>query len=85
MDIDIIHPAIERYLDELLPDRELWFIEMEKMAEEEGFPAVGPRWGCSWKSWLAPSMPGGSWNWVLVSDIPGSGLPGHCLRMDTCC
>lgn len=45
MDINIIHPAIERYLDELLPDREPWFIEMEKMAEEENFPAVGPQVG----------------------------------------
>jgi predicted O-methyltransferase YrrM len=45
MDIDIIHPAIERYLDELLPDREPWFIDMEKMAEEENFPAVGPQVG----------------------------------------
>jgi caffeoyl-CoA O-methyltransferase len=45
MDIDIIHPAIERYLDELLPDREPWFIDMEKMAEEKDFPAVGPQVG----------------------------------------
>ncbi len=45
MDIDIVHPTIERYLDELLPDREPWFIEMEKMAEEEDFPAVGPQVG----------------------------------------
>jgi predicted O-methyltransferase YrrM len=45
MDIDIVHPAIDRYLDELLPEREPWFIEMEKMAEEEDFPAVGPQVG----------------------------------------
>jgi predicted O-methyltransferase YrrM len=45
MDIDIIHPAIERYLDELLAEREPWFIKMEKMAEEEDFPAVGPQVG----------------------------------------
>ena len=32
--VDILHPAIERYLVGMLPDREPWFLEMEKMAEE---------------------------------------------------
>lgn len=42
MEIDIVHPGIEKYLDTLLPAREPWFMEMEKMAGEEDFPAVGP-------------------------------------------
>ena len=45
MDIDIVHPEIEKYLDSLLPAREPWFMEMERMAEEEDFPAVGPQVG----------------------------------------
>jgi predicted O-methyltransferase YrrM len=45
MDIDIVHPEIEEYLYSLLPAREPWFIEMEKMAWEEDFPAVGPQVG----------------------------------------
>lgn len=45
MDIDIVNPKIEKYLDDLLPAREPWFLEMEKKAEEEDFPAVGPQVG----------------------------------------
>jgi len=45
MDIDIVHPKIKKYLDELLPQREPWFMEMEKLAEEKNFPAVGPQVG----------------------------------------
>jgi len=45
MDINIVHPEIEKYLGSLLPVREPWFMEMEKMAEEEDFPAVGPQVG----------------------------------------
>jgi len=44
-DIYITHPAIEKYLDGLLPEREPWFFEMERMAEEKNFPAVGPQVG----------------------------------------
>jgi caffeoyl-CoA O-methyltransferase len=43
--IDIVNPKIDRYLDSLLPEREPWFLEMEKMAEEQDFPAVGPQVG----------------------------------------
>jgi caffeoyl-CoA O-methyltransferase len=43
--IDIINPKIDRYLDSLLPEREPWFLEMEKIAEEQDFPAVGPQVG----------------------------------------
>jgi caffeoyl-CoA O-methyltransferase len=45
MDINVVHPEIEKYLDTLLPERESWFIEMEEMAEKEDFPAVGPQVG----------------------------------------
>jgi predicted O-methyltransferase YrrM len=45
MTIDIVHPEIEKYLDSLLPAREPWFIEMEKIAEGQDFPAVGPQVG----------------------------------------
>jgi caffeoyl-CoA O-methyltransferase len=45
MPVDIVHPEIEKYLDSLLPAREPWFIEMEKMSEAEDFPAVGPQVG----------------------------------------
>ena len=45
MDIDIVNPKIETYLDSLLPQREPWFIEMEKIAKEKNFPAVGPQVG----------------------------------------
>ena len=43
--IDIIHPEIERYLDDLLPVREPLLLEMEKAARVKNFPAVGPQVG----------------------------------------
>lgn len=43
--LNITHPEIERYLDSLLPQRDAVFIEMEKYADKEGFPAVGPQVG----------------------------------------
>ena len=45
MDIEIVNPKIEGYMDGLLPEREPLFYEMEKMAGEENFPAVGPAVG----------------------------------------
>ncbi|HEX2057881.1 MAG TPA: O-methyltransferase [Actinomycetota bacterium] len=40
--MDIVHPAIERYLRELAAlDDEPVLLEMEKLAEDEGFPIVG--------------------------------------------
>jgi len=45
MDIEIVNPRIESYMDGLLPEREPLFYEMEKVAEEEDFPAVGPAVG----------------------------------------
>ena len=41
----IVDPAIEKYLDSLLPERNPVFLEMEKRAEKENFPAVGPHVG----------------------------------------
>jgi len=43
--IDITHPEIETYLEKQLPEREPWFLEMEQMAKDRGFPAVGPQVG----------------------------------------
>jgi len=45
MDIEIVNPAIDSYIESLLPRRESWFLEMERMAAEEDFPAVGPQVG----------------------------------------
>jgi caffeoyl-CoA O-methyltransferase len=45
MDIEIVNPGIDRYIESLLPQREPWFMEMERMAAEEDFPAVGPQVG----------------------------------------
>ncbi|MDQ3951528.1 MAG: class I SAM-dependent methyltransferase [Actinomycetota bacterium] len=40
--MDIVHPAIERYLKELAAvDDEPVLLEMEKLAEDEGFPIIG--------------------------------------------
>lgn len=40
--MDIVHPAIERYLRELAAaDDEPVLLEMEKLAEDEGFPIIG--------------------------------------------
>lgn len=43
--IDITNPAVEKYLDTLLPEREPWFLDMEKKAVDDGFPAIGPQVG----------------------------------------
>lgn len=45
MDMEIVNPKIESYIDGLLPERGPVFHEMEKMAEEANFPAVGPQVG----------------------------------------
>lgn len=40
--MDILHPAVTRYLDKLAAiDDEPVLLEMEKLAEEKGFPIVG--------------------------------------------
>ncbi|HEX2295037.1 MAG TPA: O-methyltransferase [Actinomycetota bacterium] len=40
--MDIVHPAVERYLKELAAvDDEPVLLEMEKLAEDEGFPIIG--------------------------------------------
>lgn len=40
--MDIVHPAVERYLRELASsDDEPVLLEMEKLAEDEGFPIIG--------------------------------------------
>lgn len=40
--MDIVHPAVERYLRGLAAgDDEPVLLEMEKLAEEEGFPSIG--------------------------------------------
>lgn len=40
--MDIIHPEIESYLTRLLPARDTVLLEMERLAEKERFPIVGP-------------------------------------------
>jgi predicted O-methyltransferase YrrM len=45
MNLEVVNPEIEEYLETLLPEREPWFLEMEKIAAEEDFPAVGPQVG----------------------------------------
>lgn len=40
--LDIVHPDIERYLWNSIPERDEVLTEMEKVAEEKGFPIVGP-------------------------------------------
>ncbi|HYO60633.1 MAG TPA: class I SAM-dependent methyltransferase [Actinomycetota bacterium] len=40
--MDIVNPAVERYLRDLAAsDDELVLVEMEKLAEDEGFPIIG--------------------------------------------
>lgn len=40
--MDIVHPAVERYMKELAAsDDEPVLLEMEKLAEDEGFPIIG--------------------------------------------
>ncbi len=41
-DLEIVHPAIERYLYDLLPPRDEVLAEMEARAERERIPIVGP-------------------------------------------
>ncbi len=43
--MDIVNPLIDSYLNRLLPERAPVFIEMEKRAHREDFPAVGPQVG----------------------------------------
>jgi predicted O-methyltransferase YrrM len=40
--VDIVHPDIEDYLNELYPSRDAVLIEMERLAAKERFPIVGP-------------------------------------------
>lgn len=40
--MDIVHPEIERYLGELFPSTDPILKEMERQAERERFPIVGP-------------------------------------------
>lgn len=40
--MDIVHRDIERYLHGLLPERDPVLRKMERLAEEQEFPAVGP-------------------------------------------
>ncbi len=43
--LDIVHPAIERYLDRLPPHQDPILRRMETKAEREAFPIVGPQVG----------------------------------------
>ncbi len=45
MELKILHPKIDKYLDSQLPEREAWFYEMEQQARDQEFPAVGPQVG----------------------------------------
>ncbi len=45
MELDIVNPSIERYLEGLLRSRDPWFLEMEELAKKEDFPAIGPMVG----------------------------------------
>jgi predicted O-methyltransferase YrrM len=45
MNLDIVNPKINEYLDRLLPRRDPWFMEMEAKAAVEDFPAIGPQVG----------------------------------------
>lgn len=45
MSIEITNHKIEQYLEQLLPTREPWFLEMEELARKKNFPAVGPQVG----------------------------------------
>jgi len=40
--MDIVNPDIERYLKELFPSTDPILLEMERLAEREEFPIVGP-------------------------------------------
>jgi caffeoyl-CoA O-methyltransferase len=41
-DLDIVHPAVERYVASLIPPRDRVMTEMEGRARREGIPIVGP-------------------------------------------
>lgn len=43
--LEMAAPNIHDYLEELLPDREQVLLDMEKRADDEGFPIVGPQVG----------------------------------------
>lgn len=40
--MNILNPIIENYLNDVIPDRDSVLTEMEKYAEENNFPIVGP-------------------------------------------
>ena len=43
--LTIVNSEVEKYLESLLPERDQLFIELEKRAEDEGFPAINPQVG----------------------------------------
>ena len=43
--MDLVHPDIDRYLDELSNEDDPVLAEMEARAAERGFPIVGPQVG----------------------------------------
>ena len=43
--MNIVTPEIETYIESLLPQRHPVFLELEKKALQDGFPAVGPEVG----------------------------------------
>ncbi len=43
--MELLHAGIDSYLQELLPDRDAIFLEMERYAAGEEFPLVGPQVG----------------------------------------
>jgi len=43
--MNIVDPRIETYMENHLPPRDSLFIEMEKKAKDDNFPAVGPQVG----------------------------------------
>jgi predicted O-methyltransferase YrrM len=40
--VDIVHPDIEKYLTDLIPNRDEVLVEMEKIGYTRGFPIIGP-------------------------------------------
>jgi predicted O-methyltransferase YrrM len=42
MDLRLVHPAVERYVESLIPPRDRVMREMEALARREGIPIVGP-------------------------------------------
>ena len=43
--MDILHPDLNNYLDNLLPERPRVMQEMEKLAKDRNFPIIGPQVG----------------------------------------